>query len=156
MKYALSLLLLLLLQTPLQAQSLSAQAEWDIAQSRQIINDRRNTALAFNMSFTDVEKEAFWPLYREYRNAMGNVATRKLDVITDYAKYYDNMTEDKARELLDRFFIYEEQALKIRQLYVKRFRRILPNTKVTRLMQIESRMDAAIGLKLSEGIPLME
>jgi hypothetical protein len=156
MKYALSLMFLLLIQTPLYAQSPSATAERDIAISRQIINDKRNTALAFNMSFTEEEKTAFWPLYRKYRDAMGNVATRQLDVIVDYANHYGNMTEDKAQELLDRSLIYEEQAIKVKQLYVDKFRRILPNTKVTRLMQIESRMDTAIKMKLAEGIPLME
>jgi hypothetical protein len=156
MKYALSLMFLLLIQTPLYAQSPSATAERDIAISRQIINDKRNTALAFNMSFTEEEKTAFWPLYRKYRDAMSNVATRQLDVIVDYANHYGNMTEDKAQELLDRSLIYEEQAIKVKQLYVDKFRRILPNTKVTRLMQIESRMDTAIKMKLAEGIPLME
>jgi hypothetical protein len=156
MKYVLSLMFLLLIQTPLYAQSLSATAEREIAISRQVINDKRNTALAFNMSFTEEEKTAFWPLYRKYRDAMSNVATRQLDVIVDYANHYENMTEDKAQELLDRSLIYEEQAIKVKQLYVDKFRRVLPNTKVTRLMQIESRMDTAIKMKLAEGIPLME
>jgi len=138
MKYALSLMFLLLIQTPLYAQSPSATAEREIAISLRMINDKRNTALAFNMSFTEEEK------------------TRQLAVIVDYANHYEDMTENKARELLDRSFIYEEQALKVKQLYVDKFRRILPNIKVTRLMQLENRMDAAIKLKLSEGIPLME
>ena len=156
MKYVLSLMFLLLIQNPLFAQSLSAAAERDIAISLRMINDKRNTSLAFNMSFTKEEKDAFWPLYRKYRDAMTNVSTRQLDVIVDYASHYDNMTEDKAQELLDRSFIYQEQALKVKQLYVKKFRRILPNIKVTRLMQLENRMDAAVRLKLSEGIPLIE
>ena len=156
MKYALSLMFLLLIQTPLHAQTLSATAERDIAISRAMINDKRNTALAFNMSFNEEEKDAFWPLYSKYREAMSNVGARQLDVIVDFAKNYENMTESKAEELLDRSLIYEEQALKVKQLYVDKFRRILPNIKVARLMQIENRMDAAIKLKLSEGIPLME
>ena len=156
MKYVLSLALLLLFSTPMQAQSLSSEAKSDIAISRALINDKRNTALAFNMSFTDQERDAFWPLYREYREAMNNVGSRKLDVIIDYADHYDDMTQDKSRDLLDRYMIYEEQALKVKQLYIEKFRRILPNTKVTRLFQLESRMDATISLKLAEGIPLME
>jgi hypothetical protein len=156
MKYALSLMFLMLIQTPLYAQSLSVTTERDIAISRQMINDKRNTALAFNMSFTEAEKDAFWPLYRKYRDAMSNVASRQLDVIIDFANHFDNMTEEKAQELLDRNLIYEEQAIKVKQLYVDKFRRILPNIKVARLMQIESRMDTAIKMKLSEGIPLME
>lgn len=156
MKYVLSLVFILFFCTPLQAQSLSAEAQADIALSRALINDKRNTALAFGMSFTDEERDAFWPLYRQYRTAMDNVGNRKLDNIIDYAKHYDEMTQDKARDLLDRHMIYEEQALKVKQLYIEKFRQILPNTKVTRLMQIENRMDDAVAVKLAEGIPLME
>ena len=156
MKYTLSLIFILLFTTPVQAQSLSSEVKADIANSRAMINDKRNTALAFGMSFTDEETKAFWPLYRQYRTAMDNVGSRKLDVIIDYADHYDDMTQDKARDLLDRHMIYEEQALKVKQLYIEKFRLILPNTKVTRLMQIENRMDDAIALKLAEGIPLME
>jgi len=156
MKYLICLALIVLFSTPIQAQSLSSEARSDIEITRAMINDKRNTALAFGMSFTDEERDAFWPLYRQYRTAMDNVGSRKLDVIIDYANHYEDMTQDKARDLLDRHMIYEEQALKVKQLYIEKFRLILPNTKVTRLMQIENRMDDAIALKLAEGIPLME
>ena len=156
MKYVLTLVLLLLFSAPLQAEVLSSQAKADIAMSRQMINDQRNTALAFNMSFTEEESAAFWPLYSQYRDAMSNVGSRKLDVIIDYAKHYDEMTQDKAADILKRAMIYEDQAIKVKQLYINKFLQVLPATKVTRLYQIESRMDAAIALKLAEGIPLME
>lgn len=156
MKFVLSLLILFSIQTPLYAQMSGAEARRDIAISRRLINDQRNTALAFNMSFTQKEKEAFWPLYRKYRDAMSKVGDERLEVIVNYAENYDVMTQEKAREILDRSFIYEEQALKVKQIYAKKFRRILPDIKVTRLMQLENRMDAAVLLKFSEGIPLME
>jgi hypothetical protein len=156
MKYIVTLVLLLLFTAPLQAQFMSAEAEADIAKSRAMINDKRNTALAFNMKFSAEESAAFWPMYEDYRNAMSNVATRKLAVIVDYANHYEEMTQDKAADILNRAMIYEEQALKVQQLYIKKFMQILPATKVTRLFQIEHRMDAAIALKLAEGIPLME
>ena len=95
-------------------------------------------------------------MYRKYRDAMSKVGDQRLDVIVDYAENYDVMTQKKARKLLDRSFIYEEQALKVKQTYAKNFRKILPEIKVTRLMQLESRMDAAVLLKFAEGIPLME
>lgn len=156
MKYVLIFTLIILFSAPLAAQTLNSEAIADIAKSREVINDQRNTALAFNMTFTEVERKAFWPLYSRYRDAMANVANRKLKVIIDYAKHYDGMTEDMAADLLRRYMIYEEQALKVKQLYIEKFQAILPPTKVTRLFQIENRMDAAITLKLSEGIPLME
>ena len=156
MKYVLVLALLLTVQSPLMADTVTPETRADIELSRALINDKRNSALAFNMSFTEEERKAFWPLYQNYRDAMSKVGTRKLDVIIDYSNHHQEMTEDKAADLLRRTLIYEEQALQVKMLYMEKFAEILPPTKVGRLYQIESRMDAAIAVKLSEGIPLME
>ena len=157
MKRLISLLLAVLVATPLMAQtSLTPQAQRDINISRKLINDKRNTVLAYNMSFTQAEKEKFWPVYREYREAMGKVGDKRLENIIDYADHIDSMTEHKARELLDRHFSVEKETIKVQQQYVRKFRRFLPETKVVRLMQLESRMDTQVEMKIAEGVPLME
>jgi hypothetical protein len=157
MKTLIASLIFLLAAGPLAAQqSMTLEAQREINISRKLINDKRNTALAYNMSFTQEEKEKFWPLYRQYREAMGKVGDKRLAVIVDYADNIDSMTDSKARQLLDRSFAVEKEAIKVKQKYVGKFRRILPDTKVVRLMQIESRMDAMVELKIAEGVPLME
>ena len=157
MKTLISLLVFFIIAGPLMAQqSMSVQTQRQINISRKLINDKRNTALAFNMKFTQEEKENFWPLYREYRDAMGAVGDKRLAVIVDYADHINRMTESKAKQLLDRSFAVEKDTIKARQKYVRKFRKILPQTKVVRLMQIESRMDTQVDMKLAEGIPLME
>ena len=137
-------------------QSLSVQEQREINIARKLINDKRNTALAFNMSFTQEEKEKFWPLYREYRTAMGVVGDKRMAVIVDYADHIDAMTESRAKQLLDRSFGVDKETIKVKEKYVRKFRRILPETKVVRLMQMESRMDTLVAMKIAEGIPLME
>jgi hypothetical protein len=157
MKILISLLLCFIIASPLAAQqSLTAQAQRDINISRKLINDKRNTALAFNMRFTQEEKEKFWPLYREYREAMGKVGDKRLAVIVDYADHINTMTEARAKQLLDQSFAVEKETIKVKERYVRKFRRILPETKVVRLMQIEKRMDTMVDLKIAEGVPLME
>ncbi len=157
MKTLISLLVFFIVASPLMAQqSMSVQTQRQINISRKLINDKRNTALAFNMKFTQEEKENFWPLYREYREAMGAVGDKRLAMIVDYADHINSMTESKAKQLLDRSFAVEKESIKARQKYVRKFRKILPQTKVVRLMQIESRMDTQVDMKLAEGIPLME
>jgi hypothetical protein len=147
---------LLLAPETAAAQSMNAAAELDIAISRRVINDKRNQTLAFNMSFTQQEKEDFWPLYREYRDAMAKVGDKRLALIVDYADHYDNMSDAKARQLLDESMKIQRERLKLQQRYIRKFQRILSDIKVVRLFQIENRIDAAVELKLSEGIPLME
>ena len=150
------LLCLCVAGTLLADQSLSVQEQREINISRKLINDKRNTALAFNMSFTQEEKEKFWPLYREYREAMGKVGDKRMAVIVDYADHIDAMTESRAKQLLDRSFGVDKETIKVKEKYVRKFRRILPETKVVRLMQMENRMDTLVAMKIAEGIPLME
>jgi len=157
MKTLIALLLFFILAGPLAAQlSMTEQARIEINASRKMINDKRNTAIAFNMQFTKEEKEKFWPLYREFREAMAKVGDKRLDVIVDYADNIDSMTDSKAKQLLDRSFAIDKEAIKVKQKYAGKFNRILPETKVVRLMQIEKRMDAMVELKIAEGVPLME
>ena len=157
MKFIIALLLALLISAPLAAQQpLTVQEQRQINISRKLINDKRNTAIAYNMKFTQEEKEKFWPLYREYRDAMAKVGDKRMAVIVEYAEHLETMSETKAKELLDRSFAVQKESLKVRQKYAGKFRRILPATKVVRLMQIEHRMDTQVDMKIAEGVPLME
>jgi hypothetical protein len=157
MKSLITLLLCFTVVGPLMAQQpLTVEAQREINISRKLINDKRNTALAYNMSFTKIEKEKFWPVYREYREAMAIVGDKRLAVILDFADHVNSMSEGKAKQLLDQYFKSEKEVIKVKEKYVRKFRRILPQTKVVRLMQIENRMDSMVDLKLTERIPLMD
>ena len=157
MKTLISLLICFIVASPLMAQqSISSKLQLDINVTRKVINDKRNTALAYNMSFTQNEKEKFWPVYREFREAMGKVGDKRVAVIVDYAEHMNSMTEARAKQLLDRSFAVQKETIKIKERYVRKFCKFLPETKVVRLMQVENRMDSMIDLKLAEGIPLMD
>lgn len=157
MKKLIALLICFLLATPLAAQqSLTAEAQRNVNISRKMVDDKRNTQIAMFMSFSQEEKEKFWPLYREYREAMASVGDKRLAVIVDYANNVDRMTDPLAKQLLDRSFKVDKEFIQTKERYVKKFRRILPDIKVVRLMQLENRMDIAVDMKVAEGIPLMK
>ena len=157
MKTLISLLICFIVASPLMAQqSMTPKLQLDINIQRKVINDQRNTALAYNMSFTQIEKEKFWPVYREYRESMGKVGDKRVAVIVEYAEYMNSMSQARAKQLLDRSFAVQKESIKVKERYVRKFRKFLPDTKVMRLMQVENRMDSMIDLKLAEGIPLME
>jgi hypothetical protein len=157
MKIFISLLLTLLVSAPLAAETaLTENVKRDIDISRKLINEKRVKALAVNMHFTEQEKKAFWPLWEEYRTAMRKVGDERLAIIINYADHLDSMTDKIARQLLDSSFDVDRKEIKVREKYAKKFRRILPDTKVARLMQIEHRIDALVDLKIAEGVPLME
>ena len=157
MKTLSALLICFLVSSPLTAQtSLTSEAQRNVNISRKMIDDKRNTQLAVFMNFTSEEKEKFWPLYREYRTAMAKVGDKRLAIIVEYADNVDNMTDPRAKNLLDRSFKVEKEFIQTKERYVRKFRKILPDIKVVRVMQLENRMDIAVDMKVAEGIPLMK
>jgi len=140
------------LTAPAQAQDVNTEIEL----TRAVIQTERQTMVATALSLEKGEADAFWPLYREYQNQRALLGDRQVKLITDYAENFEVMTDDKAREMLDEHLAIEKQDLKLKNSYAKKFRKILPEKKVTRYFQIENKLDAVIDAELAKEIPLVE
>jgi len=127
----------------------------EIEAMRTVMQTERKILIMNEMTLTAEEAEKFWPLYDEYRLEMKKIGNLRVKVITDYAASYEQMTDATARQLLDESFKFEEQALKLEKKYMKKFRKILPDIKVTRYFQLENKLDAIINFDLASQIPLM-
>lgn len=126
----------------------------EIHQLRAEINADRQALVAANMGLTDAEGKAFWPVYREYRQAMAKTGDRMQKLIQDYAKAYDTLTPEQAKKMIDEMLDIQKESLKLRTSFVPNFRKVLPEIKVARLLQIENKIDAVISVGLAEAIPL--
>jgi hypothetical protein len=112
--------------------------------------------VAENMQLTEAEAKAFWPVYSRYQDELFLLRGRTAKVITDYAEAYDQMTNDKAKKLLDEYMTVEALRLKLRQAYLPKFRSVLPEVKVVRYYQIENKIQAALAYEVAAKIPLMK
>jgi len=66
------------------------------------------------------------------------------------------MTNDAAKKLLDEYMTIETLGPKLRQAYLPKFRKALPEIKVARYYQIENKIQAAVMYELAAKIPLVE
>ena len=112
--------------------------------------------IAENMQLTETEARAFWPLYDRYQDELFLLRARTMKLITDYEEAYEKMTDGTAKDLLDEAMTLETLGLKLRQTYLPRFREILPDVKVVRYYQIESKINAALMYELAANIPLIK
>ena len=112
--------------------------------------------VAENMQLTEAEAKAFWPVYNQYQDELFLLRTRTAKLIKDYAEAYDKMTNDTAKKLLDELVSIEALGPKLRQAYLPKFRKVLPETKVVRYYQIENKINAALMYELAANIPLMK
>jgi len=111
--------------------------------------------VAANLSLTETEGAAFWPLYREYRGEMAKVGDRLQKLIQDYAKTYESATAEQAKAMVDEMMSIQRAELKVKESYLPRFRKVIPELKVARLLQIENKIDILIRLELADAIPLI-
>jgi len=112
--------------------------------------------VAESMQLTEAEAKAFWPVYDQYQDELFLLRARTAQLIKDYAEAYEKMSNDTAKKLMDELMSIEALGPKLRQAYLPKFRKVLPETKVVRYYQIENKINAALMYELASKIPLLK
>jgi hypothetical protein len=112
--------------------------------------------VAENMQLSEAEAKKFWPVYQQYQDELFILRMRSLKLIEDYAEHYKSMTNDVAKKLLDESLTIERLRQKVRESYLKKFRKVLPEIKVARYYQIENKISAVVNYELAKEIPLVK
>jgi len=140
--------------------SFLALAQEKPADNMQIVRDKvaadKKLFIATNMGLTESEAKAFWPVYESYQGELAQVEARAGRLLEEYAKNYRAMSDEVAKKLLDEFLLIEADRLKLRQAYLPRFRKALPDTKVGRYYQLENKIHAVVSYDLARVIPLVK
>ena len=120
------------------------------------LRSNRKAMVAVNLTLTDEEAARFWPVYDRYQKELSAVGDRWVAVIADYTENFQNLSNEKAKKLLDDYLMTEADRIQVRRSYVPAFAAILPGRKLARLYQIENKMDAVIRYELAASIPVVE
>jgi len=151
MKFLSALVLLISFSSTASAQS---PLDDQIALVRQAAHTDRKILIMGNVNFTSDESAQFWPAWNEYRAAMVANGDRLFALIKEFANRYEDMDDQKARELLTDYFSIQMQDLVIKQGFAKKIDVFMPTQKVMRVIQVENKLDAAIKMQLAAEIPL--
>lgn len=135
---------------------LAQMSETDaLQQLRADIQADRQAVTALNLKLTDAEGVAFWPVYREYRGELAKGGDRLQKLIQDFARVYDTATAEQAKPMVDEMMAIQRAQLTVKETFLPKFRKVLPEVKVARFLQIENKFDAIIRLGLANDIPLI-
>jgi hypothetical protein len=83
--------------------------ESEIALLRADIQTKKTDILQQNLALSDEQAKTFWPLQRSYENDLWKLGDQRLDVIRDYAKNWDNLTDETAKDLGERLLDYQKR-----------------------------------------------
>jgi len=130
----------------------------EVKAERAALESERRKIVAAALDLTPEEHQKFWPVYKEYRDAMVAVADKGMKVIFGYAEAYNagSLQDDKAKTLIADWLSYEESRLKARQTYMTKFMGALPARKVFRYFQVENKLDAIVTMDVASQVPLAD
>jgi len=138
----------------------SAQATETAQNTNEIVRESlradKKALVATNLDLTKKEAEAFWPIYDRYQKELFEVQSRLFEVIAEYASTVDTMTDERAKDLVERYLAVEEDRAKIRRSYLSPISGVLPGLKVARFYQIENKIDAVVRFEAAAEIPLVK
>ena len=118
----------------------------------------KKLVVAVNMGLTESEAKGFWPVYEAYQKDLHKINERLGELIVDYADAYNQgaVPNATAKKLLKEALNIEEAELKLKQAYVPKLKKALPEWKVARYLQIETKVRAIVKYELAAEVPLVE
>ena len=133
-----------------------AQGEQYLELIRQDLRTAKTAYLTEGMQMTPEQGDVFWPIYREYQNDLSKVGDRRIANIKDYAEHYENMTGEKASEIIKNSFKNRKDELNLMEKAAKKVAKELDPITAARFIQVENTLNLLIDLQLAGEIPLFE
>jgi hypothetical protein len=104
----------------------------------------------------DIDQSAkFWPIYEEYDTELTKLNNLRLANMQDYVKNYDQMTDAKADELIQKAMDYRKQRMELVGKYYVRVKAALGSIEAARFLQVEDQLLMLIDLQIASSLPIV-
>ena len=104
----------------------------------------------------DVDEAAkFWPIYNQYDVELTKLNKLRIANIQEYAQNYDQMTDAKADELIQKALDYRKQRSELLAKYYGLVKTSLGSIQAARFIQVEDQLLMLIDLQITSSLPVV-
>lgn len=144
-------ILVLVTVNAVSAQSMSDE----VAYIRSIFGKEKKELIKQFMNLNDAESAKFWPVYDQYTEAQKKLADERIAAIADYAKQYNGLTDDQAKNLVGRILKNDKAVTKLQGQYFKKLSKTLSPLKAAQFMQADQYIQTTIKSAMQDLIPFI-
>ena len=127
-----------------------------IALLRSNIQSKKTTIVAENLTLSDDQASKFWPLQRSFESDLAKLGDQRLEVIRDFAKSWDNLSDETATNLWRRLEDYHKKRLELRAKYFDRISKGVSPVIAAKYFQIETQLEDILDLEIASEVPLIK
>jgi hypothetical protein len=96
----------------------------------------------------------FWPIYSDYDAKLAKLNEQRVENINEYARTYDQMTDEKADELIQRSLAYQKQRAELLAQTYDKVKQALGAATAARFAQVEHQLLLIIDLQIDSSLPI--
>jgi hypothetical protein len=104
---------------------------------------------------TDLQKDAFWKLYDEYEAQRKENGKKRIQLLEQYAKQYDSMTEEQADVWTSEVIKLQTATDKLIVSYYNKIKKVTSPIVATQFYQIENYILTGIRMEILDGVPFL-
>lgn len=107
------------------------------------------------MALSAADAAKFWPIYSEYDAELTKLNDQRVENIKEYARSYDQMTDEKADELVQKAVAYQRQRAELVAKTYDRVKQALGGITAARFAQVEHQLLLIIDLQIDSSLPIV-
>jgi hypothetical protein len=108
------------------------------------------------MQLSAADAAKFWPIYTEYDTELTKLNNLRVENIEDYARNYQDMTDEKADELIHKALDYRKQRSELLAKYYDRIKESVGAITAARFLQVEDQLLLIIDLQIASSLPTVQ
>lgn len=123
--------------------------------TREALKAQKRTIIGGSVAMSESQASAFWPLHDAYERERDRIDDREAKLIEEFLAAGAQLSDARARSMLDEAVGLREARLALKKRYVKRFADVLPAKQLMQYFQIDSKLDALVAADLARAIPIV-
>ena len=98
----------------------------------------------------------FWPIYEDYDTQLTKLNDQRVENIKEYAQNYDDMTDAKADELIQKSIAYQKERAELLAQTYEKVKQALGAVTAARFAMVEHQLLLIIDLKIASSLPVAQ
>jgi hypothetical protein len=127
----------------------------EVKMLRKDVRAEKSKIMGQAMGLDAEQAKKFWPIYKEYDRELTKLNDVRLGNITAYAQNYNNMTDNKADEIVNGAVAYQKKRIDLLANTYDKVRAALGAPLAARFAQVESTLLNIIDLQIQSNLPLI-
>jgi hypothetical protein len=122
---------------------------------RENVRQEKAELMGAMMQLSADDAAKFWPIYAEYNAELTKVNDLRVANIEEYSSAYNQMTDEKADELITNAMQYQKLRSELLAKYYGRVKDSLGAITAARFAQVENQLLMIIDLQIASSLPLV-